>query len=88
MPMIFRPIRQASDYQLLQQDVEALGELGNSIYNYLTFNSSKSNAMVFSRKGHIVPDPCYFSINVSRLEIVDSVKYLGIDHYLTGLILV
>ena len=34
--------------------------------------------MVFSRKRHPVQAPSYFSLNGSTLEIVDSVKYLGI----------
>ena len=42
--------RKPSDYQLLQQDVEALGKRTEN--NYLTFNASKSNPMVFSRKRH------------------------------------
>ena len=76
--LLYRPIRQASDYPLLQQDVEVLGKWANN--NYLTFNPSKSKAMVFSRKRHPVQAPSYFSLNGSRsrLEIVDSVKYLGI----------
>ena len=74
--LLYRPIRQAYDYHLLQQDVEALGEWAND--KYLTFNPSKSKAMVFSRKRHSVPAPSYFKLNGSRLEIVDSVKYLGI----------
>ena len=37
--LLYRPIRQAYYYQLLQQDVEALGEWANN--NYLTFNPSK-----------------------------------------------
>ena len=74
--LLYRPIRQASDYQRLQQDVEALGKWANT--NYLTFNPSKSKAIVFSRKRHTVPAPPYFSLNGSRLEIVGSVKYLDI----------
>ena len=74
--LLYRPIRQASDYQLLQQDVEALGEWANN--NYFTFNPAKSKAMVFSRKRRPVPVPSYFKLNGSKLEIVDSVKYLGI----------
>ena len=74
--LLYRLIRQTYDYQLLQQDVEALGEWAND--NYLTFNPSKSKAMVFSRKRHPVPAPPYFKLNGSRLEIVDSVKYLGV----------
>ena len=74
--LLYRPIRQASDYQRLQQDVEALGKWAND--NYLTFNPSKSKAMVFSRKRHPVQAPSYLSLNGSTLEIVDSVKYLGI----------
>ena len=62
--------------QLLQQDVEALGKWANN--NYLTFNSSKCKAMIFSGERHSVPAPSYFSLNGSRLEIVDSLKYLGI----------
>ena len=76
--LLYRPIRQASDYQRLQQDVEALGKWAND--NYLTFNPSKSKAMVFSRKRHPVQAPSYLSLNGSTLEIVDSVKYL--DHHL------
>ena len=45
--LLYRPIRQASDYQLLQQDFEALGKWANS---YLTFNPSKSKAMVFHER--------------------------------------
>ena len=41
--LLYRPIRQASDYQLLQQDVEALGKW--VINNYPTFNPPKSKAM-------------------------------------------
>ena len=74
--LLYRPIRRASDYQLLQQDVEALGEWANN--NYLTFNPAKSKAMVFSRKRRPVPVPSYFKLNGSKLEIVDSVRYLGI----------
>ena len=74
--LLYRPIRQASDYQRLQQDVEALGKWAND--NYLTFNPSKSKATVFSRKRHPVQAPSYLSLNGSTLEIVDSVKYLGI----------
>ena len=74
--LLYRLIRQTYDYQLLQQDVEALGEWAND--NYLTFKPSKSKAMVFSRKRHPVPAPPYFKLNGSRLEIVDSVKYLGV----------
>ena len=74
--LLYRPIRQASDYHLLQQDVEALGEWANN--NYLTFNPAKSKALVFSRKRRPVPVPSYFQLNGSKLEIVDSVKYLGI----------
>ena len=32
--LLYRPIRQASEYQLLQQDVESLGKWANN--NYLT----------------------------------------------------
>ena len=74
--LLYRPIRQASDYQRLQKDVEALGKWAND--NYLTFNPSKSKAMVFSRKRNPVQAPSYLSLNGSTLEIVDSVKYLGI----------
>ena len=35
-------------------------------------------AMVFSRKRHPAPAPPYFTLNGSRLEIVNTVKYLGI----------
>ena len=44
--LLYRPIRQASDYQLLQQDVEALGEWANN--NYLTFNPAKSKSLPIS----------------------------------------
>ena len=71
--LLYRP---TYDCQRLQQDDEALGEWAND--NYLTFNPSKSKAMVFSRKRHTVPAPPYFKLNGSRLEIVDRVKYLGV----------
>ena len=50
--LLCRPNRQASDYQHLQQDVEALGKWANN--NYLSFNPSKLKPMVFSRKRHPV----------------------------------
>ena len=50
--LLYRPIRQASDYQSLQQDIETLGKW--ALNNYLTFNPSKSKAMVFSRKRYPV----------------------------------
>ena len=52
--LLYRPIRQASDFQLLQQDVDALGAYNN----YLTFNPSKCKAMVFSSRRQPVPCPC------------------------------
>ena len=57
-----------SDYQFLQQNVEALGKWANN--NYLTFNPSKSKAIVFSRKRHPVPAPSYFSLNGWKLLTV------------------
>ena len=74
--LLCRPNRQASDYQHLQQDVEALGKWANN--NHLSFSPSKLKPMVFSRKIHPVSAPSYFSLNESRLEIVDSFVYLGI----------
>ena len=44
--LLYRPIRQASDFQLLQQDVDALGLWSGN--NYQTFNPSKCKSMVFS----------------------------------------
>ena len=75
--LLYRPIRQASDFQLLQQDVDALGVWADN--NYLTFNPSKCKAMVFSSRRQPVPAPAYLSLNGSLLEIVDSVKYLGLS---------
>ena len=57
-----------SDYQFLQQNVEELGKWANN--NYLTFNPSKSKAIVFSRKRHPVPAPSYFSLNGWKLLTV------------------
>ena len=47
---LYRPIRQASDYLRLLQDVDKLGELANN--NYLTFEPSKSKVILFLRKRH------------------------------------
>ena len=70
-------IRQASDYQLLQQDVEALGKWPNN--NYLTFNPSKMQRHGIFKKRHPLAAPSYFTLNGSRLEIeiAHSVKVLG-----------
>ena len=46
--LLYRPIRQASDYQLLQPDGEALRKW--VINNYLTFNPLKSKAVVFPKR--------------------------------------
>ena len=76
--LLYRPIRQASDFQLLQQqDVDTLGVWADN--NYLTFNPSKCKAMVFSSRRQPVPAPAHLSLNGSLLEIVDSVKYLGLS---------
>ena len=75
--LLYRPIRQASDFQLLQQDVDALGIWADN--NYLTFNPSKCKAMVFSSRRQPVPFPANFSLNGFLLEVVDSVKYLGLS---------
>ena len=72
--LLYRPIRQASDFQLLQQDVDAFGLWADN--NYLTFNPFKCKAMVFSSTRQPVPAPAHLSLNGSLLEIVDSVKYL------------
>ena len=53
--LLYRPIRQASEYQLLQQDVESLGKWANN--NYLTLILILQNqkpCMVFSRNRHPV----------------------------------
>ena len=76
--------RQASDYQHLQQDVEALGKWANN--NHLSFNPSKLKAMVFSKKRHPVSAASYFSLNQSRLENVNWQFCVPGHHYLIKLI--
>ena len=46
-------------------------------YNYLTFNPSKSKSHGIFKKETPCSSP-YFTLNGSRLEIVNTVKYLGI----------
>ena len=55
--LLYRPIRQASDFQLLQQDVDALGLWADNNYLTLNFNPSKCKAMVFSSRRQPVPAP-------------------------------
>ena len=79
--LLYRPIRQASGYQRLQQDVEALRTWANN--NYLTFNPLKSKVMVFSRKRHPVPAPSYFSLNGSDWELLTVLSTWALRSLLT-----
>ena len=53
--LLYRPSRQASDYQLLQQDVEALGK-GLTIIIHLTSNPSNPNPW-YSQQRDILSNP-------------------------------
>ena len=77
--LLYRPIRQASEYQLLQQDVESLGKWANNDYlTLILILQNQKPCMVFSRNRQPWSAPSYITLNGSRLEIVDSVEYLGI----------
>ena len=73
--LLFRPIRNALDFQLLQEDVNALF---NWVYsNFLCFNAKKCKQMLVSRNRNqtsILP----IKIGGDALEVVNEYRYLGI----------
>ena len=73
--LLFRPIRNALDFELLQEDVNALFNWVCS--NFLCFNAKKCKQMLVSRKRNqtsIVP----IKIGGVALEVVSKYSYLGI----------
>lgn len=65
-------------YALLQNDADAVGHWSTS--NHFNFNCRKCNPMVFLQKevSHASYSPLPYCANWQPVEIVDSVKHLGL----------
>jgi len=74
--LLYKPIRSAVEYALLQKDVDAVGRW--STINHLKFNPTKCKAMVFSRKRSTTAPCDPLTLNGQALDLVDTVKYLGL----------
>ena len=77
--MLYRPVRNATDYAILQSDIDKISVWTES--NYLQFNAQKCKYMTISRKQY----SCSYSdslpalsVNGVALEKVDNYKHLGI----------
>jgi len=73
--LLYRPIRSSSDYQALQEDVDALADW--ILAHKLQFNCGKCKSMLVTRKRESITPPTV-KVNDLPLERVYSYKYLGI----------
>ena len=73
--LLYRPICSSSDYQALQEDVDALADWISA--HKLQFNCGKCESMLVTRKREPTTPPT-IKVNDLPLERVYSYKYLGI----------
>ena len=74
---LYRPIRNTTDYLILQSDISAVSFWINS--NYLSLQPAKCCAMFISRKRCHSVQPPTLMVDECPLTLVSSVKYLGIQ---------
>ena len=73
--VIYRPIYNARDFLLIQNDTDTISVWIKN--NRLMLNVLKCKQMILSRKQHPVA-PLNVKVNGNALEIVDAYKYLGV----------
>ena len=73
--LVYKLINSASDYDLLQEDIDALDAWVSA--HFLSFNPSKCKYMLVSRK-LTQSDPPALLLSSTAIERVDSFKYLGV----------
>ena len=73
--VIYRPICNARDFLLIQNDTDTISVWIKN--NLLTLNVLKCKQMILSRKQHPVA-PLNVKVDGNALEIVDAYKYLGV----------
>ena len=74
--LLYRQIQSSSDYQLLQQDIDAMETWFSQ--NNLELNASKCKYMVISRKRQHHQPMNQLTISNALLEKVSDFKYLGV----------
>ena len=74
--LLYRTISSRSDFNLLQNDIDAISNWASS--NFMTFNESKCKLMQISRKRNPTTPISPLLLNGSQLETVPSFKYLGV----------
>ena len=73
--VIYRPIRDVSDFMLLQADVDSISDWTKS--NLLNLNVQKCKQMIITRKKHPVTS-VNLMLDGKALELVNAYKYLGV----------
>ena len=73
--VVYRPIRNSSDFMQLQNDVDTISNWINS--NFLTPNVQKCKQMMITRKKHPTT-AVNMLVNGKALGLVDAYKYLGV----------
>ena len=73
--VIYRPIRDPSDFVLLQGDVDTISDWIKS--NLLNLNAKKCKQMVITRKKH-PSSPVNLILDGKALEMVNAYRYLGV----------
>ena len=79
--LLYKLINSASDYDLLQEDIDALAAWVSA--HFLSFNPSKCKYMLVSRKV-TQSDPPALLLGSTAIERVDSFKYLGVTLFPTS----
>ena len=75
--LLYRRISSPEDFNILQNDVDAVNNWVNE--NHLCFNTTKCKYMLITRKKRPRPmHPPAILINGTPLDMVDSYKYLGL----------
>ena len=74
--LLYRPIKSAKDFELLQHDVSAIANWVSN--NFLCFNTQKCKQMLVSRKRFPSTAATPISIDGKELELVSEYKYLGV----------
>ena len=75
MTLLYRRISSPEDFNILQNDVDAVNNCVNE--NHLCFNTTKCKYMLITRKKRPLNPPAIL-INGIPLDMVDSYKYLGL----------
>ena len=74
--LLYRPIKSAKDFELLQYDVNAIANWVSN--NFLCFNAQKCKPMLVSCKRFPSTAATPISIDGKELELVSEYRYLGV----------